>query len=251
MSSVSSSYLPITTTEIRATLVLAEARTASAESSAAESVAALHKRNILLKRNSNERLIPLQREDVRVEDESKQGEVQFSHQRRKHHYVFQSVHNNQDEENGGDDEGLVYVPKVQQRKNDNAQQSTSSSGFPLSRRSLSDGVTQGDEGRVQHQQQQPLSKKEPVWLSAIPPHRPPVSNALKMARAAEAREKREALANVSTFDIALSQATSLNHAIAAYSAPKAPSRKSQIIALGIQRQPAAPRAIRDPDERAL
>ena len=100
-------------------------------------------------------------------------------------------------------------------------------------------------------QQLPLSRKEPVWLNAIPPHRPPVSNALKMARAAEARDKREALAHVSAFDTAPSQATSLNHAIAAYSAPKAPSRKSQIIVSGIQRQTSAPRAIRGPDERAL
>jgi hypothetical protein len=253
-SSVSSSYLPISTTEIRAALVLAEARTASAEASAVESVAALQRRDILLKRNSNERLIPLQREEVKIEDESKQEEVQFSHHQHKNHYVFQSVHNNQDEENGGDDEGLVYVPKVQQIKNTASRQSisSSSSALPPFRRSLSDGVTQSNEGRVQQQYQQlPLSRKDPVWLSAIPPHRPPVSNALKMARAAEAREKREVIAHVSSFDTAPSQATSLNHAIAAYSAPKAPSRKSQIIASGIQRQPAAPRAIRDPDERAL
>jgi hypothetical protein len=250
-SSVSSSYLPISTTEIRAALVLAEARTASAESSAAESVAALQRRDILLKRNSNERLIPIQREEMRIEDESKQEEVKFSHQRRNNHRALQSVHNNQDEEDEGDDEGLLYVPKVQQLKY-NTSSSSSSSALPPSRRSLSDGVTQGNEGRVQKQHQQlPLSRKEPVWLSAIPPHRPPVSNALKMARAAEAREKRENIAHVSSFDTAPSQATSLNHAIAAYSAPKAPSRKSQIIASGIQRQPAAPRAIRDPDERAL
>ena len=249
LSSVSTSYLPISTTEIRAALVLAEAKTASAEASAAESVAALQRRDILLKRNSNERLIPLQREEVRIEDESKQEEVQFLHQRRNNHRALQ------DEEDEGDDEGLLYVPKVQQL-NYNTRQSTSSSSsssaLPPSRRSLSDGVTQGDEGNVQQQHQRlPLSKKEPVWLSSIPPHRPPVSIALKMARAAEAREKREALANLSSFDTAPSQATSLNHAIAAYSAPKTPSRKSQIIASGIQRQPAAPRAIRDPDERAL
>jgi hypothetical protein len=139
---------------------------------------------------------------------------------------------------------------VQPQRNDRDHQIDSKVSLapPTTRRSFSDGVMQGEERRSQ---QVPASKKEPVWLSAIPPHRPPVSNALKMARVAEAREKKEALERASFFDAAPSQATNLNHAIAAYSAPSAPSRKAQILASGAQRQPAAPRSIRDPDERGL
>jgi len=251
----SSSYRPISTTEIRAALVLAEAKTASAEASAAASVAALQRREPLVKRTSIERLKPLKREQAKKnEEESKKDKLDIYNQR---HATFTSNQEAEEEEN---DSGLSYAPHIQQVKlmrpvqqnstNVQNQQVTSKplSTLPSSRRSLSDGVTQGEERRLQ---QAPATKKEPVWLKAIPPHRPFISNALKMARIAEIREKKESLERATSFDAAPSQATSLNHAIAAYSAPSIPSRKVQIVASGAQRQPLAPRAIRDPDDRAL
>jgi len=245
---VSSSYLPISTTEIRAALVLSEAKTASADASSAASVAALQRIELLVKRTSNERLIPLNRGQANNKGESKNDDFEVYNQRRDN---FTS--NQEDEEDN--ESGLSYVHQVklmqpvQQQSIQNHQITCKPlSSLPSSRRSLSDGVMQGEERRLQ---QAPATKKEPVWLKAIPPHRPPISNALKMARAAELREKKEALERAASFDAAPSQATSLNHAIAAYSAPNIPSRKAQIMALGAQRQPSAPRAIRDPDERAL
>lgn len=245
-------YLPISTTEIRAALVLSEAKTASAEASAAASMAALQRRDFLVKRVSNERLIPLKREEAMINEESKEKESRISDRRC-------NLEKSNQEEEDEEESGLLYAPRIEQFKSmlsvqsqrndlDNQIASKLSLAPPSSRRSLSDGVTQNEERRLH---QVPPLKKEPVWLNAIPPHRPPVSNALKMARAAEAREKREALEQASYFEAAPSQATNLNHAIAAYSASSAPSRKAQILASGAQRQPAAPRAIRDPDERAL
>ena len=246
-----SSYLPISTTEIRAALVLAEAKTVSAEASAAASVAALQRRDFLVKRVSNERLIPLKREEAMINEESKEKESRISDRRC-------NLEKSNQEEEDEEESGLLYAPRIEQFKSmlsvqsqrndlDNQIASKLSLAPPSSRRSLSDGVTQNEERRLH---QVPPLKKEPVWLNAIPPHRPPVSNALKMARAAEAREKKEALERASYFEAA-PQVTNLNHAISAYSAPSALSRKAQILAAGTQRQPAAPRAIRDPDERAL
>jgi hypothetical protein len=246
------SYLPISTTEIRAALVLSEAKTASAEASAAASVAALQRRAFLVKRTSNERLMPLKREQAKNEEESKRDDFDVYYQ----HDNFTS--NQEDEEEN--ESGLLYAPHVQQVKsmhsmqqqsrNVQNQQVTSKplSTLPSSRRSLSDGIMQVEERRFQVA---PAAKKEPVWLKAIPPHRPPISNAFKVARAAEVREKKEALERAGSFDGAPLQAISLNHAIAAYSATSIPSKKAQILASGTQRQPTAPRAIRNPDERAL
>jgi len=256
--SSSSSYLPISTTEIRAALVLAEAKTASAEASAAASVAALQRREHLVKRTSNERLIPLKREQAKNEEESKKDDFDVYLQRRDN--IASSQEEEEEEEEKENESGLSYAPHVQQVKSmysikqqsgtDLNQQVASKplSTLPYSRRSLSNGIMQGEERRFQMAS---AAKKEPVWLKAIPPHRPPISNALKMARAAEVRERKEVLEQATSVDAAPSQAISLNHAIAAYSAPNIPSRKAQIVASGAQRQPSAPRAIRDPDERAL
>jgi hypothetical protein len=244
-----SSYLPISTTEIRAALVLSEAKTVSAEASAAASVAALQRRELLVKRTSNERLIPLKREQANNDEESKKND--FDVYRQQHD---NSASNQEEEEN---ESGLSYAPHAklvnstrQKSRKDQNQQVTSKplSTLPHSRRSLVDGVTQGEERRLQPAL---VTKEDPVWLKAIPLHRPPISNALKIARAAEVRERKEASERAASFESAPSHATSLNHAIAAYSAPSVPSRKAQILASGAQRQPSAPRAIRDPDERAL
>jgi hypothetical protein len=248
----SSSYLPISTTEISAALVLSEAKSASAEASATASVAALQRRELLVKRTSNERLIPLQREQAKNEEESKYDNFDVHNQR------HDNSASNQEEEEEENESGLSYSPYVeqvkliqpvqQQPRNDQNQNVTSKplSTLPSSRQSLSNGIMQSEERLLA-----PAAKKGPVWLKAIPPHRPPISNALKMARAADVREKKEALERAASFDAAPSQATSLNHAIAAYSASSTPSRKAHILASGAQRQTSAPRAIRDPDERAL